>query len=242
MQHQFRQWTMGYSGCDGGDLGSPENRAIWYCGIEWGGGTTAQDLQRAMRHGASSPPKGYSRASHNHAYIFHRQAAKLLCAIDGGEVARFQQFIEDKKPFTEGSPGYFKLNLFPIAFRDTSHARWTQDHADLTGLACKNEYLDFCRDWRFPEMRKRAALHKPKLILCHGKSFRADFKRAFHDGSVQFNHQFIDKLDFWWSVNADGSLVVITPFMVNRNGLTRNTSIQRFGDRIAELMTEHGCR
>lgn len=34
----FGKWARGFSGCDGGDIGSHEKQSIWYCGIEWGGG------------------------------------------------------------------------------------------------------------------------------------------------------------------------------------------------------------
>ena len=168
----FETWAKSYSGCDGGDIGSPERRAIWLCGIEWGGARTAEDLQAEMQRDESRPREGYDHASHNLAYI------------------------------------------------------------------------DWCKKHRFPQMRQWAATAQPKLILCLGKNYRGDFKQAFHDDNVTFNYDDppIDGLDLWWSVNSDGTLVVIIPFMVNRNGLTRNSSIQKFGDRIAQLMEQHGCR
>ena len=39
----FAKWATGFSGCDGGDIGSAQNRSIWYCGIEWGGGHPADE-------------------------------------------------------------------------------------------------------------------------------------------------------------------------------------------------------
>ena len=52
---------------------------------------------------------------------------------------------------------------------------------------------------------------------------------------------YIDGRDLWWSLNAEGTLVAIIPFMVNRHGLIKNDSIQKFGERIAQLMEQHGC-
>ena len=82
---------------------------------------------------------------------------------------------------------------------------------------------------------------KPKLILCLGKTYRTDFMHVFHDASATFHHEHIDDRDLWWSLNAEGTLIAIIPFMVNRYGLTKNDSIQKFGERIAQLMEQHGC-
>ena len=130
VNENFEKWATSYAGCDGGDIGNPERRAIWLCGIEWGGTRSAEHIQAEILRDESRPREGY----------------------------------------------------------------------------------------------------------------RADFKRAFHDESATFNHQTIDGRDLWWSVNADGTLVAIIPFMVNSNGLTRNDSIQKFGNRIAQLMEQHGCQ
>lgn len=55
----FETWATSYSGCDGGDIGSPERRAIWLCGIEWGGARTAEQLQDEMQCDEPCPPRGY---------------------------------------------------------------------------------------------------------------------------------------------------------------------------------------
>ena len=41
---RFENWALGYSGCDGGDLGYPSSPSTWVCGIEWGGGHTPEAL------------------------------------------------------------------------------------------------------------------------------------------------------------------------------------------------------
>lgn len=238
----FAQWASAYSGCDGGDIGSPASHSIWLCGIEWGGAGNAENLKADMLRGASQPRAGYEHASDNLAYIFNRQALKILCAISGGQVSDYQEFCEQVQPFTKGSSGYFKMNLYPIAFKDTNQAHWNEQFAELTGLEKKSDYTDWCKQQRFPQIRQWARAARPRLILCLGKSYRTDFKRAFHDENATFNHKPIDGRDLWWSLNADGSLVVIIPFMVNRHGLTRNESIQRFGEKIAQLMQQHGCQ
>lgn len=239
----FETWATSYSGCDGGDIGSPERRAIWLCGIEWGGARTAEQLQDEMQCDEPCPPRGYGDASENLTYIFNRQVMKILAAIHGRPVSEYRDFCQQAKPFTQGSSGYFKMNLYPIAFKDTNQARWHSNFAEATGLENKSDYLDWCRKHRFPHMRQWAARARPKLILCLGKSYRDDFQKAFHDKNSTFTHDPpIDGHDLWWCVNAEGTLVAVIPFMVNRYGLIRNESIQKFGDRIAKLMEQHGCR
>ncbi|AVO35471.1 hypothetical protein [Ottowia oryzae] len=243
MHPEFETWAQSYAGCDGGDIGSPERRAIWLCGIEWGGARTAGQLQAEMQRGEPRPRGGYGNASDNLGYIFNRQAMKILSAIHGTQVSGYRDFCEQAKPFTQGSSGYFKMNLYPIAFKDTNQARWHADFAQATGFEEKSGYIEWCRQLRFPQMRQWAAAARPKLILCLGKSYRDDFHKAFCDENTRLTHDPpIDGRDLWWGVNRDGILVAIIPFMVNRHGLTRNESIQKFGDRIAQLMEQHGCR
>jgi len=74
-----------------------------------------------------------------------------------------------------------------------------------------------------------------------GQGLPYRLQARFHAENTSFNHVSIDGRDLWWSLNADGTLVAIIPFMVNRYGLTRNDSIQKFGDQIAQLLEQHGC-
>ena len=234
---RFENWALGYSGCDGGDIGGPSSPSTWVCGIEWGGGHTPEALATHMEEDATQPPSGYINWMENLAYIFNWQAMKLLSAINGGPVSEYKKFAETVQPFVEGRRGYFKMNLYPIGFKDTSHSRWHNQFADITGLEEKSDYLAWCSEYRFPQIRRWAASAKPKLILCLGKSYAAEFKAAFHDIEAEFNHESIDDRDLFWSENSHGSLVVVIPFMVNRNGLVRNVSIQKFGARISQLLT-----
>ena len=236
VNQDFEKWAQSFSGCDGGDIGNPSSQSIWFCGIEWGGGRSIQDVRSEFQADLSRPPQGYGEAAHNMTNIFGRQALKILAAIDGRKVTEYRDFCAQAKPFIKGSSGYFKLNLYPIAFKNTDQSRWHSEFAEVTGLERKANYIEWCKEYRFPAMRQWAREAKPRLILCVGKDYRGDFKRAFHDETVTFSHMTIANKDLWWSVNADGTLVVIIPFMVNRNGLTKNDSIQEFGDKIAKLL------
>lgn len=240
--NEFKQWGTGYSGCDGGDMGGPDTPAVWVCGIEWGGGDTAESLATALGEDVSVPPEGYSHWADNIAYIFNWQIMKLLNAIGGGRVADYKAYAEKEQPFIIGSEGYFKLNLYPIGFKNTSLANWKTEFTEITGFGDKTEYLGWCVENRFPRLREWAKQHQPKLILCLGKTYLEDFGAAFHCHEAAFAHEVIDDRDLYWAVNSEGTLVVVLPFMVNRYGLVKNVSIQKFGERISELLTNPSPR
>lgn|SRR5574337_5589 len=238
----FKKWCTGYSGCDGGDLGSPESPSVWVCGIEWGGGHTPKSLLSNISEDVRTPPQGYDSWQDNLSYIFNWQTMKLLSAIDGGRVKDYKEFSERVMPFVRGGCGYFKMNLHPIGFKDTSHGRWLEEFASITGFAGKSDYLAWSTDYRLQKIRKWAEDSKPKLVLCLGKTYLAQFKRAFLDDDSIVNQEAIEGKEMFWGENLQGSLVVVIPFMVNRNGLTRNVAIQSFGERIKDLLTRQSTR
>ncbi len=241
---KFAKWATGFSGCDGGDVGAPANRSIWFCGIEWGGGHPANEQElydTIFSENVESPAEGYtddvSRPGwrHNLSYIFNWQAMKLLGVINGFSVSEYKRFAETVKPFTKGERGYFKMNLFPLAFKNTSHQHWEDAFAKATGLDQKTDYLGWIRTNRFPVMKSWVEAYSPKLIICVGIGYLADYQRAFVDNGLEFSRTLIHDRELNWVVNKNGTVVVVIPFMVNRNGLTKNVSIQAFGDHIRML-------
>ena len=234
----FQKWAMGYGGCDGGDVGSPEKPAIWACGIEWGKGHEPAGLIEQMEKEVSAQwnSSGYACWKENIKHRFNWQLMKLLSVIHGGCFSGYKQFAEGHQPFVQGKSGYFKMNLYPIAFKDTSHNHWHNGFSDITGFYQKSDYHAWCHEHRFPQIRQWAEVSKPKLIICLGKSYLPDFKMAFMEPDAVINEEVIDEKVLYWGRNAQQSLVVVIPFMANRHGLNRNVSIQKFGERIAELM------
>lgn len=234
----FSSWAKDFSGCDGGDIGWRENRSIWFCGIEWGGGHDAnvKMLTEIFSEDLSKPYPGYEEWQHNLAYIYNWQAMKLLSAIHGGKVADYKKFAEERKPFTAGGSGFFKMNLYPIAFRNTSHKHWVGAFAEATGFPNKSDYLEWTQTHRFPVMRQWAESHVPKLIVCTGITYESEFLRAFGDEHMPVVRERHDDRDLIYARNKNGTLIVIIPFMVNRYGLTKNVLIQHFGERIKSLL------
>ena len=235
---QFQLWASGFAGCDGGDPGTPEKKSIWVCAIEHGGGHTLDSLAESIKEATDSPFKGFKDNLPNTVYPFNRQVSKMLTGLAGRPVSDYKSFVAETNPFCEGSAGYLKLNLFPVAFRNINHAHWVSEFAAATGFDTKQEYLDWCKQNRLPKFRELAAVAKPKLILCVGKTFLQDFAIAFHDKSAEFNHEQIADRDLYWARNEEGTLIVNVPFLLNRWGLVKHTSIASFTARIRELMME----
>ena len=148
VEDKFSKWATRFSGCDGGDIGTYNNKSIWFCGIEWGGGHPADENELSNKIFSANvdfPDDGYSKWNENLLYRFNWQAMKLLSAINGGAIESYKKFAEINQPFTKGGKGYFKMNLYPLAFKSTSHALWGSGFAKATGLANKQEYISWIR-------------------------------------------------------------------------------------------------
>lgn len=235
-EERFREWASGFSGCDGGDIGSPESRSIWFCGIEWGGGHSPDHLKKTLLEPVDTPSLGYDDPVLNLEYIFNVQTMKLITAIQGGKVDDYKKTLHDHRPFVKGSTGYFKMNLLPIAFKDTGHQRWQTDFLEITGFPNKVEYLAWCRRVRFPRMRTWVSTYKPKAIVCFGKTWINEFKTAFVNGDYEFSRETILNRELSWARTEDDVLVVVCPFPVNRYGLNSHVLMQAFGSRIRTLI------
>jgi hypothetical protein len=236
VENAFQKWATGFSGCDGGDIGRPDRRSVWVCGIEWGGGHDLADLKNNIQDDVTTPSAGYDDYFHNLKYIFNWNTMKLLTAMQGGLVKDYKEMTKNMRPFVKDSQGFFKLNLFPISFKDTDHQRWLSDFSEATGFENKADYLAWCRRMRFPEMRKWVAKSKPKAIVCFGKTFIKDFHGAFVNGETTFVRETIQNRELSWVRTQDDVLIAVCPFPGNRYGLNSDALLQSFGDRIGVLM------
>lgn len=232
---EFEQWAINYGGCDGGDIGSLTQKSIWICGIEWGGKITPEDLLLDMTCDVKKPPSGYECWRQNLAWIYNWQVMKLLACIHGYNLKQYKKFTEDVQPFVQSKTGFFKMNLYPIAFRNTSHDNWQTDYGTLTGFNKKQDYINWCNAYRLPRIATWCKNYSPRIIICLGKTYRNEFSLAMRVRDEDWNTETIDNRQLSWAKNDIGSWVFLLPFMVNRNGLVRNASIERFAHRIATI-------
>ena len=233
----FEKWATGFSGCDGGHIGDSKNPSIWFCGIEGGGGhpDDEQELHKIFLKDVSAPAEGEPNWEENIEVRFNWQAMKLLSAINGGSVSDYKLFAENIRPFVKGEQGYYKMNLYPLAFRNTEHQLWKNAFAKATSFEIKQKYIDWITSCRFPLMKSWVQAYEPKLIVCTGITYASNFRMAFVDDGLEFNREIIDDRELHWVVNKNGTTVVVIPFM-SRNGLTRDISIQKFGEKIRALL------
>ncbi|MEL5848969.1 MAG: hypothetical protein U7M05_06330 [Candidatus Igneacidithiobacillus chanchocoensis] len=236
-QEKFSLWASGFSGCDGGDLGSPESPSIWVCGIEWGGELSYDWLKNELDNycDQSLPSKGYTSEDENTAYRYNVNTVKLLCSIDGSDASNYRDFSIKKRPFVSGSTGYFKMNLYPIRFKGHSTDRWAVWINELTGFSNKMEYHNWCRKNRFKLFRKLTEIHRPKLVLCFGKSYINDFRSAFCSDNEEWLHEPIEHRTLSW-VRTKNTVVAVCPFPTSPYGLNSNLLLNSFGKRIREIM------
>lgn len=231
----FEKWAIGYSGCDGGDIGSPESPSIWVCGIEWGGGfISAEWLQTELTRCTKEPPDGYESPEDNLAYVFNRQTAKLLNVISGGRPSEYRDFALQKKPFVKSSHGYFKMNLYPISFKDTGADRWSIWIKEIIGLSSKDEYISWCKVNRFPFLLQAKEKHKPKCIVCFGKTYKDDFVSAFCGNNHEENMEKIGDRELYWYDSGE-TKVFVCPFPTGPYGLNSDELIKNFGEKIRSI-------
>ena len=237
VSEKFASWASGFSGCDGGDLGSHDSPSIWVCGIEWGGDWVDYDwLKDKLDNHIDqlAPPDGYDSEKDNLDYIYNINSMKLLCAINGIEVSDYKRFALETKPFVKNEHGYFKMNLYPLPFKDASAKRWSAWIHELTGFSNKDEYLAWCREHRFNFLMDLLKNHGPKLIICFGKSYLKDFISSFCDEGAEVVCEDIGGRVLNWAKSGN-TLVAVCPFPTSPYGLNSNALLDAFGKRIRQL-------
>lgn len=234
-----KNWLLDFSGCDGGRIGSPNNQSIWVCGIEWGGGQTAEELKNYINQTwDGSPNFGYSAEGVLDFYQYNMVVYKLLAVMQNYNIANYKKFVENEMPFLEnGHSSYFKMNLYPIAFKNTDPIFWTNEIADVSGFETKNDYLKWCKENRFPIMQQWVKKYAPKLIICFGKTYVNEFNLAFADNENDFNIENIGDLVLQWKKNNNGTIIGVLPFPNAQNkGLKSDSDIEAMGKRLKQFI------
>lgn len=249
----FKEWACSFSGCDGGN---PQG-SIWVSGIEWGFGKERKETPAEYEHrleeyykelgneiskGSYSPSQKYDMKNEL-SYQFGQKLAKIYSAIKGLKTEAY-------KDVAQGCNGseIFKLNIYPIAFPTEYDALWEKyGLPKITGLASKHIYRTWCFLHRFPFISEQVNEYKPKLIIATGITYLTDFVVCFagtggveeiikdtiasQPGADQSTRTF-----YWTKVNNITTLVVI-PFLGGQSGLNSDYLLQRFGERIREIVS-----
>lgn len=230
----FSEWALGFSGCDGGNLAGE----IWICGIEYSVGESEDSLERALSQDVRRPPPPRDNPEEFLNWRYNQNILKMLCALSGtGE--HYREFFRSASELGSES-NYFKLNLYPIAFKNARLSPWQEFHARLTGLCNRDEYAAWCREHRFRWLRELVKAHEPKLILCTGEGWREDFFAAFGEGECRGEDKRAERSIWHLATNSGKTLVVVTYFPMWRNGLNSNARLAEAGSTVATILKEQG--
>lgn len=229
----FEAWAVDpLEGGDGGDPGSPDNPSTWLMGIEHGDAKNLPqepEVPRALRD--------YS-IDHQLTYGYNIKAFKLLAAIAGLPVERYEAFARQHQPFVPGQKGYYKGNLYPYPCQalDT----WPPAAVAETGFSTKEEYVAWCDANRIPAIAQAVQLYRPRLFIGVGNSFAGAFSRAFFGAEVPLQqYQFIEdgRLRRIQYAKHNGQVFVVVPHLNFRAYcLNSDSAIQTAGGFIAGLL------
>jgi hypothetical protein len=246
INENYKKWACSLSGCNGGNIKAD----TWICGIEWGGGYTdyQKDLTVDINQGKIDNPSDKYDWNVQNTYTYGRSFAKLYTAIhnvsDDYNIENYQNYIEN----LEGNE-VFKLNLYPVSFKDTNYKLWHQHNLDeITGF--KNKYLYqlwffFNRFPKFAELRKE---HKPKLIICTGVDYLVDFLMCFgatenidniQVGTIKGNSDKNKYERTYYHIKIDKTLLVVVPFFSGSYGLNSYYLLNEMGKAIKNLLNNN---
>ena len=223
-----------FDGCDSDRPGSPEAQAIWVFGIE-PGDSIADKLARSNAGTRLNPSANQSYSIERQLkWPFNQKTFKLLAAIEGE--TDYKAFATNKKPFVEGSEGYFKGNIYPFACNNV--AEWSSQIADEVG-GSKETYIQWCNKHRIPIIHSWIKKYQPKVFIGVGVTYRMIFSRAVFGHEVEFDKIKIlgksqEKTIF--SHMENGYRLVVIPHFSGPYGMNCNKSIQGAGEYIARFM------
>lgn len=245
---EFEKWALGWSGCHGGDI-SPGG--IWICGIEWGGESTEDYLKNEIIKDRSEPPEGYDSENGNYCSQFDRGIFKIINAFKGINILDYKTYDYYRnlphKPFVKNGncKGFFKINLYPIAFRRTNPKLWEEKFKNITGFKNKKEYKEWCRSPqnRFGKIKEWVDCYKPRAIICFGKTWEKDFGLAFTgENEIDWKKESIDgnepveqKELIYKKCNNGGPIVIVCPFP-SVGGLNSNKLLKACGCAIRNII------
>ena len=226
-----------FDGCDSNNPGSPKSPAVWLFGIEPGFSSKDEQLEEAKRAGIVEPVDDTYSIKTQLGYRFNQKAFKLLAAVKSYPVGQYREFAQTEQPFVKGCEGYFKGNLYPYACHNVN--KWPEDAIKETGISDKNEYRQWCREHRFPAIKRWIDKYQPKIFIGVGITCRNEFSLAVFGKEVKFQEEAITVNNHVKPIfhHIEGSRkLVVVPHFSGPYGLNSNKSLQDAGSLIARLI------
>ncbi|CAI4173275.1 conserved hypothetical protein [Alteromonas macleodii] len=210
LNEKFKQFACSHYGCDGGNLDS----SVWVCGLEWG--TEFQDLadlEKTME-GPFNVGNWDGQVQERLKYQYNNKIAWLYSYLYDWEHGHKEQAVKHKLMCSDGIG--FKMNAFPISFKNRSSVSWNNDMAKLIGLHSFDVYIEWCISHRGRFFQSLVKKHSPRVIVCTGKGSMMSFFRFFDcdlttvDDGEMFNVA---------RCNDNNTLVFVVPFFGGASGI-----------------------
>jgi transcriptional activator of eps genes len=184
MNDALDNYLASYTGIDGGN----PHAAIWICGIEHGGDIDALDGPLIPEPEPGGWTEKFRRTHPDfQKWQYHQKVAKLLISLrvlesDPSATPAlskdvYRAYMADEL-YVQGGQS-FKLNLFPFSSPSVCSPKWEEAYRAHDALRDKHAYYNRCEEIRFPFLKAIREQYDPKLVLCTGVTFRAQFAKAF---------------------------------------------------------------
>ena len=238
---EFKEWAEGFSGCDGGNLKGP----IWFCGIEYGGDESEGSLKFEKLEEPPEITEAYRLEFVK--YQYNQKVLKIYAAMLNRELKDYRDLCIKEGAFAKDSE-LFKLNLYPIAFHNDSDSLWEKWLCEKTGFPTKPIYRAWCQINRFKFFYDLVQKYSPKIIIGTGRAYKNDFLIAFggidnvfeNSGNIKAENIDDSRLSFEYAIVNNGkTILVISPFLGGRYGLSSDVQIESFGRKISEICDQH---
>ena len=243
----FYHWATQFSGCDGGLI---DEANTWICGLEWGtGGTNYKEYLETIQKQMSSleeikkleKQKTTPYIFKDNTYPFGRLVSQIYTLLNGKSFDEYEEF-------TKTFPGkeIFKINLYPVAFKNFNDEQWQQMGHLLPQFKNKFEYKLWCKLNRFPMFKENITKYKPKRIICVGITSVDDFINALfvsdskseykiHEGHLEDLSQSKPRRTFYYGQMSTGTYFYVIPFSTSANGLNSRPLVEQLGKKMKEF-------
>lgn len=231
----FSRWAASFVGMEG----NPANARYWFCGIEW---SSENDFTYESCDQWSWPESEVEERLRK--YPYNRRMAKLYAALKGASADQYKEVCLRPPQICTDSSDAFKLNLFPIGFRNDGNELWDRALVEKTGFVTKTEYRAWCQMHRFATIRKLVEQHRPRVIVGTSRTYLTEYALAFGGRKEAFDiaarlrasqEDCEGRILSWTWIDDGSTLLAVTPFLGGQSGLTSNKHLGAFGERIRVL-------
>ncbi|WP_345848455.1 hypothetical protein [Shewanella algae] len=223
---KFKNMALSFYGCDGGNL----NSTVWTCGLEWGGGYENNEIPeselKALKLWSWDTDGETVAGCLRHQY--NQKLAWFFSYLYGWNVDDYKNESIKNKLFCSEGTG-FKMNAFPISFKNRDSVSWSQKIKEQTGIDSFQVYKEWCIENRGKHFHNLIQKHNPQIVLCTGISSSNEFFRFFKcDISTIAHHN-----EFHSGLTNDGkTLIFVVPFFGGRNGINSYSKMESLVSKI----------